>query len=64
MSHGRWFSVPFYNPYLLVSDTARIDLLRRQWKRLLDAVPLYIVNTESMEFAEAKERIWEIVSKK
>ncbi len=63
MSHGRWFSVPFYNPYLLVSDAARMDLLRRQWNRLLDAVPLYIVNTESMELAEAKERIWEIINK-
>ena len=60
MSHGRWFAVPFYNPYLLVNTGDRIDLLRRQLKRLLNASPLYIVNTEVMGPSEAKDKIWEI----
>ena len=63
MSHGRWFSIPFFNPYLLVNTGERIELLRRQWKRLLEAATLYVVNTEVMSPSETKETIREIVSK-
>ena len=63
MSHGRWFSIPFYNPYLLVNTGERIELLRRQWKRLLESATLYIVNTEVMSPSETKEKIREIVGK-
>ncbi|NQU06840.1 MAG: hypothetical protein HQ568_12155 [Calditrichaeota bacterium] len=62
MSHGRWFSVPFYNPYLLVNDGDRLELLRRQWKRLLNSVALHVVNIEAMGKAETKETIWKIVN--
>ncbi|HUS88061.1 MAG TPA: hypothetical protein VMW91_01615, partial [Desulfosporosinus sp.] len=58
MSHGRWFSVPFYNPYLLVQDSDRIEILRRQWKQLLKVTPLVVINTEIMRMEEAKEAVW------
>ena len=63
MSHGRWFSVPFYNPYLLVQDGDRIEILRRQWQRLLKSAPLIVINTEIMGKEEAKEVIWKEIYK-
>ncbi|MDP8240782.1 MAG: pyridoxal phosphate-dependent aminotransferase [Candidatus Hatepunaea meridiana] len=63
MSHGRWFQIPFYNPYLLVNTGDRIDLLKRQWKRLLKTVPLYVVNVDVMGASEAKESVWELCLK-
>ena len=62
MSHGRWFSVSFYNPYLLVNDGDRIDLLRRQWKRLLKSAQLFVVNIEVMSKSEAKNAVLKIVN--
>lgn len=62
MSHGRWFSVPFYNPYLLVNDGDRLELLRRQWKRLLKNTALHVVNIEVMGKTETKETIWRVIN--
>jgi len=55
--HGGYRSQPFYNPYLLNLTPERMEQLRRQWKRLLDAAPLVIVNTEAMGLEEAKDAI-------
>ncbi len=58
---GGYHQAPFYNPYLLVDSSDRLDLLRRQWKRLLEAAPLIVVNTEAMGVEEAKEAVWGVV---
>ena len=56
-----WRSMPFFNPYLINASSDRIESLQRQWKRLLSAAKLYVVNTELMSPTEAQEAIWKIV---
>ncbi len=62
-SRGGWRSMPFYNPYMMDRRADRVELLSRQWKRLLKSAPLHIVNTELMSVDEAKDVIWKIASK-
>jgi hypothetical protein len=54
---GGYRSQPFYNPFILDPSPARLDQLKRQWARLLQAVPLVLINTEAMRREEALEAV-------
>lgn len=56
-SRGGYRSQPFYNPYLLDISPERLERLRRQWRRLLEAAPLVVINTEAMRKEEAIEAV-------
>ncbi|MFH0766080.1 MAG: pyridoxal phosphate-dependent aminotransferase [Calditrichota bacterium] len=56
---GGWRSLPYFNRYRLAASTDRMEQLKRQWKRLLTAAPLVILNTGTMTVDEAKEKVWE-----
>jgi len=56
-TRGGYRSQPFYNPFILDISPDRLDQLRRQWRRLLDAAPLVVVNTEVMKKEEALEAV-------
>ncbi|MDP8228376.1 MAG: hypothetical protein P9M15_02860, partial [Candidatus Electryoneaceae bacterium] len=59
---GGYKSVPFYNHYNLVKSNDRMELLKRHYRRLLDAAPLYVVNTERMGPSEAQDTGWKIIA--
>lgn len=54
---GGYRSQPFYNPYLLETSSESLDQQRRQWVRLLNAVPLVVFNTEVMRKEEALDAV-------
>jgi len=56
-SRGGYRSQPFYNPFILDLTPDKLDQLRRQWRRLLDAAPLVVINTEAMRKEEALEAV-------
>ncbi len=56
-ARGGYRSQPFFNPYLLDVTSERLERLRRQWRRLLDAAPLVVINTEVMRKEEAVEAV-------
>ncbi len=59
---GGYSSLPFYNKFMLVKSSDRIDLLRRHYKRLLKVAPLYVLNTARMSIEETQEAIWKIIT--
>ena len=59
---GGYKSVPFYNYYNLVKSDNRMELLKRHYRRLLEAAPLYVINTERMGPSEAQDAVWKIIS--
>ncbi len=61
---GGWRQMPFYNKYIIGRIDECIDPLRRQWKRMLDRVEFYVVNTANMSVEETKDVLWKIASEK
>ncbi len=56
-ARGGYRSQPFYDPYALGMDGDRMEQARRRWRRLLEAAPLVVVNTEVMKKEEAVEMV-------
>lgn len=51
--YGSMHSVPFFNPHLLIKSMDRIDIQKRNFRKLLKAAPVYIANSG----VESKEGI-------
>jgi len=59
---GTFKSLPYYNPYLLVTSEERLELQARYFKHLLNLVPTYLVNTAAGTLEEIKGRLLEIMT--